>query len=154
MYKNVSVSYCPFYRPFHYQISAHRITRFTNNATGLIPPLSLCREAGGNICSCRDVTLSPCYETNRESRGTHSCFLLRDASAPSQHLTASHLHRSPSANWPKSNGPVSPGPRVANGTAVHVRPLSPRPGKCLLPCHLNRREGELSPGRWTLAWLA
>src|SRR5260221_14039246 len=55
MYQNVSVPYCPFYRPFHDQISAHGIKRFTNNATGLIPPLSLCREAGGNRCSCRDA---------------------------------------------------------------------------------------------------
>ncbi len=55
MYQNVSVPYCPFYRPFHDQISAHVIKRFTNNATGLIPPLSLCCEAGGNRCSCRDA---------------------------------------------------------------------------------------------------
>ena len=72
-------------------------------------------------------TLSPCYETNRESRGTHSCFLLRDASAPSQHMTASHLHRSPCANRPSALGP-----RVAHGTAVQVR--SPR-GPGSVSCH-------------------
>ena len=74
-------------------------------------------------------TLSPCYETNRESRGTHSCFLLRDASAPSQHMTASHLHRSPCANRPSALGP-----RVAHGTAVHVR--SPR-GPGSVSCHTS-----------------
>jgi AcrR family transcriptional regulator len=30
MGKNVSVLYCSFYRPFNYQISAHRVKRFTN----------------------------------------------------------------------------------------------------------------------------
>src|SRR5258708_11102183 len=47
-----------------------------NNPTGLVPQLSIGRCAGGNMGSFRDVTLSPCCSTNRESRGTHSCFLL------------------------------------------------------------------------------
>jgi len=33
----------------------------------------------------------------------------------------------------KSTGPVSPEPRVADGPAVHLRPLSPLPGS--VSCH-------------------
>ena len=114
----------------------------------MIPQLSICRFAGGNRCSFRDVTLSPCCSTNRESRGTQSCFLLMAASDTSQQMTSSHLHMYPSANLHKSNGPVSPEPRVADGTAVHVR--SPRSRKCLLPCNLDRRPGSclVVDGHW------
>ena len=105
----------------------------------MILQLSICRCAGGNMCSLRDVTLSPCCSTNRESWGTQSCFLLRAALDPSQTMTSSHLHMYPSANLHKSNGPVSPEHRVADGTAVNVR--SPSSRKCLLPCKLDRRPG-------------
>jgi len=50
-------------------------------------------------------------------------------------MTSSHLHMSPSANWHKSTGPVSPEPRVADGPAVHLRPLSPLPGS--VSCHAS-----------------
>src|SRR5437899_13052726 len=60
------------------------------------------------MCSFRDVTLSPCCSTNRESRGTQSCFLLRAASDTSQQMTSSNLHMYPYANLHKSNRPFSP----------------------------------------------
>src|SRR5437868_14400275 len=84
---------------------------------------------------------------------TRSAFLLRARlvlcqSITSQHMTSSNLHMYPSANLHKSNGPVSTAPRVADGTAVHVR--SPRSRKCFLPFNLDRRPGSclMVDGHW------
>ena len=127
MYQNVSVPYCPFYRPFHDQISAHGIKRFTNNATGLIPPLSLCREAGGNRCSCRDAHPFPLLRDQPRKPGHPLVF------PPQGCLSSFATHdRIASAQVPCANRPSALGPRVAHGTAVQVR--SPR-GPGSVSCH-------------------
>jgi len=144
MYQNVSVPYCPFYRPFQDQISAHVIKRFTNNATGLIPPLSLCREAGGNRCSCRDAHPFPLLRDQPRKpvhplvfppQGCLSSFATHDRIASAQ----VPLCEQAQCSWASG--------RAWDGCP---RPLSPRPGKCLLPCKLDRRPGSclLVDGHW------
>ncbi len=63
-------------------------------------------------------------------------------------MTASHLHRYPSANWHKSHGPVSPrsGSRMGRLSTSAL----PAARKCLLPCKLDRRPESclLVDGHW------